>query len=760
MLNTLHNIVREVCATRDLKTALSVIVRRVRAAMRTDVCSVYLYDDSSHQHILMASEGLAADSVGRVSLSQSQGLVGLVALRKEPLNIDNAAAHPKYCYRKETGEERYHAFLGTPIIHQRQLQGVLVVQEAEQRHFNAGEEAFLAMMSAHLAGTIAHARISGDLAGTTLTHKKGRSSTFSGEAGAPGISIGQAVVLASPASFATVAEQEADDIASERLRFQAALEAVRQQMRRAQNKLKEELSRAELALFDVYLSMLDDNALAAEVEALIDRGQWSQGALKLVIEEHVGHFERMEDPYLRERAADIQDLGRRVLSELQQQSQKAIQWPNRGIIVSEQLTAAMLGEIPRRKLAGLVSIKGSKNSHVAILARAIGVPTIMGVADLSGHRIEGLDLIIDGYQGRVYLSPDLKRLAHYRALIERERTFVTELATMRHRPCVTKDGYRLPLWVNTGLVTDSQRTADRGVEGVGLYRSEVPFMIRKRFLSENEQVDIYRIQLKAFAPRPVTIRTLDIGGDKFLDYFPSREDNPFLGWRGIRITLDHPDIFLIQVRAMLRASEGSDNLRIMLPMISSLAEVEQAQELIGRAFREIVEEGYHVQFPQIGLMIEVPAAVYQIAVLARNVDFLSIGSNDLIQFILAVDRNNPHVSELYQPLHPAVLKAFYQAVQGAHMENTPITLCGEIAGDPAGALLLMAMGFDGLSMSSIQLSHIRWTLRRVTQHQAKEILQQALGMDSAEEIKATIETALGFCDLRTHSPQYANRRQR
>ena len=742
MLSTLRRIVQEVGTARDLQAALDIIVRSVRLAMCTDVCSVYLYDDDASRYTLMASEGLNHKAIGRVTLSRSEGLVGQVGLREEPINLEDAASHPKFRYLEETGEERFRSFLGVPIIHHRNLLGVLVVQQAVQRRFDESEESFLVTMSAQLAGVIAHAEATGSLHIPSSSDEKPRQSRFLGVAGSPGIAIGTAVVLAPPADLGAVPEKETEDIEGETQLFRQALCSVREQMSRTASKLAGSIPPEEQALFDVYLRMLDDNALGAEVEAVIRKGQWAQGALRQVIDEHVGHFERMDDPYLRERAVDVRDLGRRVLASLQQQQTQEVTWPDAAVVISEELTPAMLGEIPRHKLVGLVSVQGSGNSHVAILARAMGVPTIMGAVDLPWERMGNRELIVDGNLGRVYASPAEELVSQYRALIDEEQAFVEGLEALRDEPCLTPDHYRLPLWVNTGLMTDTVRSLDKGAEGVGLYRTEVPFMIRERFPSEKEQEDIYRDQLKAFAPRPVTIRTLDIGGDKSLSYFPIKEENPFLGWRGIRVTLDHPEIFLVQIRAMLKASAGLDNLRIMLPMISGVPEVEEALYLIHRAYHEVLSEGVSVQLPPIGVMVEVPAAVYQVRDFARRVDFLSIGSNDLTQYILAVDRNNPRVAELYHSFHPAVLQALQKVVIDAHKEGKPVSICGEMAGDPAAAVLLMAMGFDILSMNATHLPRVKWALRNIPLEHAKEILDDVMEMDNPRVIRSAVELAL------------------
>jgi phosphotransferase system enzyme I (PtsP) len=277
---------------------------------------------------------------------------------------------------------------------------------------------------------------------------------------------------------------------------------------------------------------------------------------------------------------------------------------------------------------------------------------------------------------------------------------------------------------------------------VGLFRTEIPFLIRERFPTEEEQRLIYREQLEAFAPRPVTMRTLDIGGDKALPYFPIEEENPFLGWRGIRVTLDHPEIYLAQVRAMLKANSGLGNLRVMLPMISNVSEFDEARALLVRAYSEVLEEGWAVRMPQVGVMIEVPAAVYQAGVLARRADFLSVGTNDLTQYLLAVDRNNARVANLYHAFHPAVLHALMDVVDAAHRAGKPASVCGELAGDPGAALLLVGMGYDSLSMSAPNLARVKSVLRRFTRAQAAELVRKVSRLEDAREVKAAIEDRL------------------
>jgi len=742
MLNMLRRVVQEVNAARDLPSALDIIVQRVREEMGTEVCSVYLFNPDTGRYVLMATEGLNKAAVGVVSLASNEGLIGFVGAREEPVNLEDAAAHPRFRYFAETGEERYASFLGVPIIHHRRVMGVLVVQQKARRQFSEGDEAFLVTMSAQLAGVIAHAEATGAIRGLGWGGEVVQDTRFDGVPGAPGVAIGQAVVMLPPADLGSVPDRHIEDVEAEQQLFREAREAVRDDMLQLSDKLASQLRREELALFDVYLMMLDDAALGNEVNALIAGGQWAQAALRDVIAAHVARFEAMEDSYLRERATDIKDIGRRVLAFLQEAGREQRVYSEQCILVSEEITPAMLGEVPKEKLVGLVSVMGSGNSHVAILARAMGIPTVMGVVDLPYSRMDGLELIVDGNHGEVYSNPSQELRKHYLELVQEERELSQGLEELSELPCVTVDGHRMPLWVNTGLLADVARSLDRGAEGVGLYRTEVPFMVQDRFPSEKEQQITYREQLEAFHPLPVTMRSLDIGGDKALSYFPIKEDNPFLGWRGIRVTLDHPEIFLVQTRAMLKASQGLNNLRIMLPMISSVYEVEEALHLIHRAYSEVLDEGVDVPMPPVGVMIEVPAAVYQARELVQMVDFLSVGTNDLTQYLLAVDRNNPRVADLYHSLHPAVLHALVRIASACRDAGKPMSVCGEMAGDPAAAVLLMAMGCDVLSMNATNLPKVKWLLRQISLTDAKALLDEVLELDNPYLVQSSLHMAL------------------
>lgn len=749
MLDVLRRIVQEVGGARDLEQALVIIVKRIKQAMAADVCSVYLSDYSQRRHVLMATDGLNPAAVGHVSLAMGDGVVSVVAETAEPLNLDNAPDHPRYRFVAETGEEYYHGFLGVPVIHHRRVLGVLVVRQRQSRKFAEDEVAFLVTMAAQLAGAIAHAEASGGInreqtAGSSLA----TGSILEGLAGAPGVGIGTAFVMYPPADLDAVPDRKPANVEAEIITLKAAVATVQAEIQVLGERVGTHLRAEERALFDAYSLMLNSETLLNALVERIRAGNWASGSLRETINEQASVFEQMDEPYLRERAQDIRDLGRRILVCLQSAGRRNLPpYPERTVLVGEEITATMLAEVPREKLMAVVSASGSRSSHVAILARALGVPAVVGATDLPTGRMEGHALVVDGYRGRVYLDPSEAVRNEYMRLAREEAVLVAGLEGLKDLPAETPDGMRIPLYANSGLISDVAPSLTSGAEGIGLYRTEFPFMIRDRFPGEEEQRRIYRQVLESYAPRPVVLRTLDVGGDKPLSYFPIAEDNPFLGWRGIRITLDHPEIFLVQLRAMLRASAGLGNLRLLLPMISQLSEVDEARALVERAYQELVGNGEDIAMPPLGVMVEVPSAVYQSEEIARRVDFLSIGTNDLTQYLLAVDRNNARVAALYDALHPAVLRAIYQVINAGHRNGKPVGVCGEMAGDPAAAIALLGMGVDHLSMSVASLPRVKWAIRNVRRDHAEAALAEVLEMEDAVSVRNRLEKILDDAGL-------------
>ncbi len=746
-LTQLHRIVQQVSRAPDLDKALHIIVTGVRETMGADVCSVYLTDLERGYHLLMASDGLSQAVVGRLKLELDEGLVGLVAERSEPVNERNAPAHPRYRYVSDAGEEAYYGFLGVPIVHQSELLGVLVAQQAVRRRFKESEVAFLVTLAAQLAGGIALARARSALTGESPAKITGPP-YVEGGVGAPGVAMGTAVVICSAAEPDQVPDRPAGDVDAEIAAFRSAVDKVSREFEGLGNSLDETLPAEDRALFEAYAMIARSDELVETTVSRIQEGDWAPGALRKTIQEHAQLFENMEDPYLRERANDIRDIGRRLLAQLFVEDHTEVTYPEQTILVGDNLSPLDLAAVPTKQLQAVISGHGSSLSHLAILARSLGIPAVMGVTgDLPVAELDSKALIVDGYQGRIYVEPGNVVKREFMRLMRQERELSKNLQRLRDLPATTPDGCRIALYTNIGLLSDLSHSQSVGSEGIGLYRSEFPFMIRNSFPTEEEQYGLYRQVLEAFAPLPVTLRTLDIGGDKPLPYFPMQEPNPFLGWRGIRISLDHPEIFLIQIRAALRAGAELGNLNLLLPMISCVEDLDQAIALIHRAHQQLTAEGANVTIPRLGAMIEVPAAVYQVEALARRVDFLSVGTNDLTQYLLAVDRNNERVAKWFSALHPAVISALMRVVEAGRQYGKAVGVCGEAAGDPAMALLLLGMGVDSLSLSAGDLPRIKWLVRSVSQKRCRELLDQALTQEKAIDITELLRGALLDSDL-------------
>jgi len=488
MLSALRSVVQKVNAAPDLERAMAALVACVKAEMGTEVCSVYLLNPEKTHFVLMATEGLKAESVGQVSLALKEGLVGLIAEREEPLNLQDAHTHPNFRYFPEIGEELFKSFMGSPIIHHGEVLGVLVVQQREARRFEEPEEAFLVTLSAQLAGVIAHAEATGALRLISNSkNKTDQGATFQGISAAQGVALGIAKVLTPIADLAGIPMIECDSVEQEMARFHNALVKVRVEIQRLGVSLENRLNPEERALFDVYLRMLADNALGGEVvNRILGNKLQARSALSQVVMEHVRTFEAMEDAYLRERATDVKDLGLRVLAALDASDKEKQSYPDNTILVGEEISASMLGEVPENKLIGIISVRGSRSSHMAILARAMGIPTILGIAELPFQQLDRRELIVDGYTGKIHTSPSAALKKQYEGIVFEEKALSRYFDTLKDLPCETTDKHRTTLWVNTGLMSDVLRAAERGAEGVGLYRTEISFLMRDRFPSEEE----------------------------------------------------------------------------------------------------------------------------------------------------------------------------------------------------------------------------------------------------------------------------------
>ncbi len=709
--------------------------------MSADVCTVYFTDEARRRHVVAATDGLSSRIVGNVQFEFGKGLIGRVAESRQPVNLDSVPLELDQSFLLQVGTEPYQGFLGVPVIHKAQVQGVLLVRQRQARCFDDADEAFLSTLAAQLGGAIAYARASGDWCRLyrpedSLPHR------IEGLAGAPGLAIGHGVVVFNSDEIDNIPDRIVEDTHAEEALLRTAIQTVRAEIVALSSNLKGVLAEADRALFDAYVLMLDSPEILETAASLVRQGNWAPGAVRQIIESYAIRFDSMDDPYLRERAADIRALGRRILARLLGDSRTPTQQKAGIILVGQHLSAIDIGQIPTGQLVAIVSGDGSPFSHAAILARSLGIPAVMGVSGLPLAQLDGQELVVDGSAGHVHLRLNPAMRNTFETTIENQRNLAKTLESVRGLEAVTTDGVKIALSINSGLHADLELAAAAGSAGIGLFRSELPFMLFDRFPSELEQLNLYRQALETMAPLPVTLRTLDAGGDKPLRYLPEVDPNPALGLRSIRFSLDHPEIFLTQLRAILRADIGIGNLRLLLPMISDVDELEQALEWLDQAMQQLIDEGFPVTRPPIGVMIEVPAAVYQVEALASRADFLSVGSNDLAQYLLAADRNNPRVSHHLDPAHPSLLRALQQIVNSAHKVGKPVTVCGEIAGDPTMGLLLLGMGFDGLSMSPVALPRMKWAVRHTTLDHMRSLAAQALLGEQPDAIRRLLQAAL------------------
>lgn len=749
MLTTLKRIVQEVNQIPGLEPALARLATLVKETMKVDSCAIYLADYKNQVHVLKATDGLERSAVNKVKIGFSEGLIGLVGQREEPLNIENAPLHPRFKHFPEVNEDSLFAFIGTPIIHQRKVLGVISMQQKSIRRFSEDEEAFLVTLATQIGLEIANAEMLGVL-DVSIDNSANDQKSINGVPGSPGLAIGNAVVLNMKHELSQLVLRKTSDQAGQVEAYRKAVEITRGQVASLSDNLGSTLPEDVKAIFQLYHQLLDANSLGREVEQKIRENWDAASSLKLVVEAYATKFASMEDPYMQERAVDIVDLSNRILHNIMDANSSPLKdpakMPESAILVAKEVSAPMLAEFPAKQLKAIVSIQGSNNSHAAILARAMGVPAVMGLGQVPLNFLNHKELFVDGYSGQVVVSPEALAREEFLQLIAEEETLSQKIASQAEAPSTTQDGCDMTLLVNAGLSADLEMDNNKEGAGVGLYRTEIPFMLRERFPSEQEQYELYRAMLNAHPEKEMTMRTLDVGGDKPLSYFPINEENPFLGWRGIRLTLDHPDIFLVQVRAMLRASIGLHNLHILLPMISTLSEIDDAKRLIKQAFHEVKEEAVQANQelfkPAIGVMLEVPAVIFQLEQIAEKVDFFSVGTNDLTQYLLAVDRNNSRVSSLYSSYHPSVLLALNHIMKSAEVSGTPITVCGELAGEPTGALILMAMGYRKLSMNAHSLRKINWVIRNVSVAELENLLADILGCCGPENVKEIVDEYL------------------
>jgi phosphotransferase system enzyme I (PtsP) len=767
-LRTLEDISSIILHSHDLQETLDNIVTLVAKRMGSDVCSIYLLEKDGETLVLKATKGLSKASVNRISMKVHEGLCGLTVESRAMVMTDNAPAHPRYKYFKEAKEEKFLSFLGLPLFEHKVPIGVIVVQTRLARSFGEDEISALRTITfqigsiihnARLLDSIQHkeqerawfeselAKIKGVAEEKTvkLSQAKSRriiiSKTLGGTAVSAGFSRGKVYIL-NRFSDKVIKLARVGSKSEELKKFSIALEKAKIQTIYMEKRVSETLSEDDAAIFHTHLMILEDRGFSTKVNDLIAEGMGATRAVHDVVEHYIQAFSAMADPYLRERSADMKDIGRRVMDVIENNDSNVITLKEKRVIVAEEIFPSDLAMLDHDKILGIVTEKGNAYSHAAIMAKSLGIPAVLGVSGIMDGADVKDEIIVDGTSGYIYLNPDSAVIKEYARLEQDHAGRMKELEGFRDLPAVTSDGFAITLSANIGLISDVRVANLHGAEGVGLYRTEFPYMARSAFPNRQEQATIYRKILEGFPGQTVNIRTLDIGGDKGLPYFSyPHEDNPFLGWRSIRVSLERQDIFREQLAGILLASQAG-NPTIMFPLISSLDEIRQIREIMTSVRNDLLREGHDVRgYIPLGIMVEIPAAVQIIESLVREVDYVSIGTNDLTQYTLAADRNNARVRQYYDQHHPAVLQSIKRVADAANKAGKKVSVCGEMAADPLTALLLAGMGIREFSLSAPSIPVIKQAIRSHSIEECRRLSRAALACRSIADVSKCLAAA-------------------
>jgi phosphotransferase system enzyme I (PtsP) len=714
----------------DGQSRLDKIVKQIAGVMVSEVCSIYLKrQDGSLE--LFASEGLNASAVHKTRMKRGEGLVGRCAELNVTINEPEASSHPAFSYRPETGEEIYHSLLAVPIQRSGQVLGVLVVQNRTPKEYSDEDVEVLQTTAMFVAEHLVSGAVAG--AGAAMEIGKSLSTVIQGEALSEGIALGH-VVLHQPRIVVT--KLMAEDSAVERIRLDTAIATLRAS-------LDEMFDHEHLAgagehrdVLEAYRMFAHDKGWERRMREAVEGGLTAEAAVERVQNSTRARMLRQNDAYWRERQRDLDDLSDRLLRIMAGRITSAdepSELPPDTILVARTMGPAELLDYDRKRLRGLVVEDGSKQSHVAIVAKALGIAAVGQAAGVVERVSAGDATIVDATTGQVHLRPSADIISAYsdkvRFLARRQRQY----RALKDRPAQTLDGHRIQLHMNAGLLVDMPHLTESGADGVGLFRTELLFMLSSTLPKLERQVASYRAIIAHAGDKPVIFRTLDIGGDKVLHYLRQpKEENPAMGWRAVRMGLDRPALLRTQVRALLRAGAGHD-LRIMIPMVSAAREMDDVRALVEKERSIVAGKGYECpKSIAVGAMMEVPCLLFELETLMAKVDFISVGSNDLMQFLFAADRTNARVGSRYDSLSPAPLKALKALVKAADKHGVPLNLCGEMAGRPVEALALIALGFRSLSMAPASIGPVKAMILALDAQRAAKLLDDLIKNDAPD----------------------------
>ncbi|MBN2643959.1 MAG: phosphoenolpyruvate--protein phosphotransferase [Desulfuromonadaceae bacterium] len=749
-LSTLEDISTLILQSHDLGETLNNIVELVARRMQSEVCSIYLLQEDGATLVLHATHGLPKESIGKVSMKLGQGLASLAIEQGQPISVINPEEHPRYLYFRETKEERFHSFLAIPLIERRQPIGVITLQTTEKRSFTTTEISALSTIAFQVSSVVTNAKLLNSInevarASQTPSKKTHQNqelhnrAALRGTVAYPGVVSGPAYILDEKCGFSDLIDEIEVDSEKEKKRLTEALEETRIQTVFLEKRVAQKLSEQDAAIFHTHLMILEDRAFQDQLLKEITDGHSAPYALKKVVASYTEAFTRMDDPYLRERATDIMDIGRRLLANLTGNETTRLKFKKKGILVAREILPSDMATLEHDKVLGIVTEAGERNSHAVIMAKSLGIPALVGIKGATQQTEPGALVIVDANSGCFFVRPSEAIIEEYRRLEADCSEELDRINEYRHRPAISRDGVRVTMRANIGLISDVEIAQRNGAQGVGLYRTEFPYMTRNTFPDRQDQYQLYRKIVESFQGEPVTIRTLDIGGDKALPYFtPPAEDNPFMGWRSVRVSLDNRDIFRTQIEAILMAGVHGP-VKMLFPMISGIEELWACKDVVTEAKEQLRREQlpFKEEIP-LGIMIEVPAAVQMCKFLAHEVDFFSLGTNDLIQYMLAADRNNPLVNKYYNPLHPAVLQAIKYVSDTARKQGKGVCICGEMATDPVNFTVLLGLGIREFSVVAPFIPRTKAFLANLDCQRAMEISEQLLQMSDSQSIRTCV----------------------
>ncbi len=724
----------------SLEAFLQRIVEMIAKHMQSQVCSIYLYYDESQELVLTATYGLHLSSVGKVKMKLGEGLTGLALKELRPICEGSGSSNPNFKYFPGIGEEKFDSFLAVPIIRGHTKIGAMVIQNIKKNYFEQDDIHVLKAITSQLANTIEVAKIlmtfNRSQSKNLVTKKAVELKLIKGRVGSEGYAWAESAVLGKNDFWTAFTQRQFARYSLED--FHRAVQATEKQLEDLQREIEERLSDVASLIFTAQILMLKDKGFMDAIVEKIKEGDNPPLAIISVVKNYVAMFQQLSNAYVREKGQDVEDIGKRLLENLTGNREGHSDLEGK-IVVARELFPSNILQLSSQGVKGVILLSGGVSSHLCILARSLEIPLVIADQEELLNITPGTPILLDAEQGNIYVSPSREVRASFKEQ-EEARARLRESADTLREKTHTADGVRIKLLANINLLSDLKAARGLKSEGIGLYRTEFPFIVRSNFPSEEEQYVIYKKLVEGMPDKEIVFRTLDIGGDKVLSYYSfEKEENPFLGMRSIRFSLRHQDIFAAQIRAILRAGFNAD-VKMMFPMVSSLDEFIAARDVARACLRELKQEDVkHKANISLGMMVELPSVLEIIDDLAQEADFLCIGTNDFIQYMLAVDRTNEKVADLYLAHHPSILRALKKIVAAGRKFQKEVTVCGDMAEDPRYIPYLIGIGLRRFSLNPRNIPKVKLLMEKIDVVSAEKITVKLLAQKRLSEISRLVE---------------------